>query len=59
MLDPEHPERSLLLQKPLAVSAGGAAHGGVDLFGRDVYRTTSDEGYQAISRFVFAEPEED
>lgn len=58
MLDAEHPERSLLLKKPLAIEAGGASHGGNDAFGRNVYRTAHDEGYLAISRFVFAQPEE-
>lgn len=54
MLDLEHPERSLLLIKPLAESAGGAAHGGIDDFGRNVYRTTQDDGYLAIRRFALA-----
>jgi hypothetical protein len=61
MLDERDPAQSLLLRKPLAVSAGGSSHGGVDRFGRDVYRTVNDEGYLAIARFVFAmaeEPEE-
>ena len=61
MLDDEHPERSLLLRKPLAVEAGGAPHGGVDRFGRDIYRTANDAGYLAIARWVFEameEPEE-
>jgi len=56
MLDAEHPERSLLLKKPLAIEAGGASHAGMDDFGRNVYRSTHDEGYLAISRFVFAQP---
>ena len=56
MLDAEHPERSLLLKKPLAIEQGGASHGGTDDFGRNVYRTVHDEGYLAISRFVFAQP---
>lgn len=52
MIDARHPERSLLLRKPLAVAAGGAAHGGVDGFGRDVYRTVDDAGYVALRRWV-------
>jgi hypothetical protein len=59
MLDAEHPERSLLLVKPLAIEAGGASHGGNDPFGRNVYRTAQDEGYLALARFVFAIPEPD
>ena len=52
MIDARHPEQSLLLRKPLAVAAGGAGHGGVDRYGRDVYRTVDDAGYAALSRFV-------
>jgi len=61
MIDTEHPERSPLLVKPLALEAGGAAHGGIDDFGRNVYRTKEDEGYKALERFVLAmaEDEED
>jgi hypothetical protein len=59
MLDAEHPERSLLLLKPLAIEAGGASHGGNDAFGRNVYRTAHDEGYLAIARFVLAQPAAD
>ena len=59
MLDAEHPERSLLLLKPLAIEAGGASHGGNDAFGRNVYRTAQDEGYLAIARFVLAQPAQD
>ena len=55
MLDAEHPERSLLLKKPLAIEAGGASHGGNDDYGRNVYRSAHDQGYLAISRFVFAQ----
>jgi len=59
MLDERDPAQSLLLRKPLAVAAGGASHGGVDAFGRDVYRTVNDDGYLAIARFVFAIAEEE
>ena len=59
MVDPDNPEDSPLLRKPLAVEAGGAPHGGVDRFGRDIYRTANDEGYLAIARFVFAIPPDD
>jgi len=57
MIDAEHPERSLLLKKPLALEAGGATHGGADPYGRNVYRTVNDEGYIAIARFVFSKAE--
>lgn len=54
MIDVRHPAESLLLRKPLAVSAGGAAHGGVDRYGRDVYRTVDDAGYVALERWVLS-----
>jgi hypothetical protein len=57
MIDAEHPERSLLLRKPLAIEAGGSPHDGVDDYGRNVYRTVDDEGYRAIERFVLGENE--
>jgi len=57
MIDAEHPERSLLLIKPLAEEAGGAAHGGIDDFGRNVYRTKDDEGYKVIEKWVLSGPE--
>jgi hypothetical protein len=56
MIDEAHPERSLLMRKPLAVAAGGAGHLGVDSFGRDVYRTTEDSGFVALAGFVRAQP---
>jgi hypothetical protein len=59
MIDTEHPERSPLLVKPLALEAGGAAHGGIDDFGRNVYRTKEDEGYKALERFVLGIAEEE
>lgn len=52
MVDIIDPQRSPLLQKPLAVSAGGAGHEGVDRFGRDVYRTTRDSEYLLLSEWV-------
>lgn len=52
MIDGRNPERSLLLRKPLAIAAGGSPHGGVDRFGRNVYRSKHDQGYQALERFV-------
>jgi hypothetical protein len=52
MIDAEHPQESLLLRKPLAVEAGGAAHLGGDAFGRNVYRTVNDAGYLVLARWV-------
>ena len=52
MIDTEHPERSLILTKPLALEAGGAAHGGIDDFGRKRLPHDANEGYLAIKRFV-------
>lgn len=51
-INPDNPSQSMLLRKPLSVSAGGAGHGGVDYFGRDVYSSTSDDGYQVLARWV-------
>jgi len=58
MIDGKNPERSLLLIKPLALEAGGSAHGGLDDFGRNVYRTTEDEGYRIIHDWVMSMPAE-
>jgi hypothetical protein len=52
MIDARHPERSLLLTKPLDVSAGGAGHEGVDRFGLDVYRSVADPSYQVLRSWV-------
>ena len=57
MINPEDPQSSPLLRKPLAVEAGGAGHLGVDPFDRDVYRTTEDSGYVVIARWVTTVPE--
>ena len=59
MVDARHPEQSLLLKKPLALEAGGMAHGGIDDFGRNVYRTKDDEGYKVIEHWVMTAPEPD
>jgi hypothetical protein len=42
------PGQSLLLRKPLETSFGGAAHMGVDAYGRNVYASPDAPGYQAI-----------
>ena len=51
-IDPEDPARSMLLRKPLAISAGGTGHGGVDVFGRDVYPSDNADGYRILARWV-------
>ena len=56
MVDAGHPQESLLLRKPLAVEAGGAAHLGADGFGRNVYRTVNDSGYLVLARWVLGQP---
>jgi hypothetical protein len=47
--------QSLLLRKPLEVSAGGAGHKGADTFGRNVYRSKNDPGYQALATWALSE----
>jgi len=54
-IDSAHPERSMLLRKPLAVAAGGSGHEGVDPFGRNVYRTREDSGYLALEAWVLGQ----
>jgi hypothetical protein len=56
MIDAGDPARSLLLNKPLAVEAGGAGHLGVDKYGRNVYRTAQDAGYLVLARWVMSAP---
>jgi len=56
MIDFERPKKSLLLRKPLAVSAGGAGHLGVDKYDRDIYRTEQDSGFLTLARWVYSEP---
>ena len=58
MIDDADLGHSRLLQKPLAIAAGGSGHGGVDKYGRDVYRTAQDSGYLVLARWVYsASPE--
>jgi hypothetical protein len=52
VLDENDPASSLLLRKPLEVSAGGAGHEGTDAFGLDVYRSVNDPSYQALRNWV-------
>jgi hypothetical protein len=43
---------SLLLLKPLDSAAGGTGHGGVDVYGRNVYRSASDPNYLVLQRWA-------
>lgn len=45
---------SPLLLKPLEVSKGGAAHGGADVFGRNVYRSRIHPAYLVLSRWALS-----
>jgi hypothetical protein len=46
------PEESLLLRKPLEIDRGGAAHMGVDQYGRDVYASREDPSYVALLQWA-------
>ena len=48
-------EDSLLLRKPLEASEGGAAHQGLDAFGRNVYASKEDAGWQRIAQWARGE----
>ena len=54
MIEVQDPERSPLLRKPLALSAGGTGHEGVDAWMRDVYASKQDPGYAALQAWVLA-----
>jgi hypothetical protein len=54
MIDDADLGHSRLLQKPLAIAAGGSGHNGVDKYGRDVYRTAQDSGYLVLARWVYS-----
>jgi hypothetical protein len=54
MIDVQSPSRSLLLRKPLAPSAGGSGHEGVDAWMRDVYASKQEPGYVALEVWVLA-----
>jgi hypothetical protein len=56
MIDPERPERSPLLTKPLATAAGGVGHQGVDSLGRNVYVDEMEPGYAALAAWVMTAP---
>jgi hypothetical protein len=55
MIDAKHPERSLLVKKPLATSAGGSGHEGADALGRNVYQSKLEPGWLAISRWALGQ----
>lgn len=46
------PDESLLIRKPLDIQHGGAAHQGLDAFGRDVYLDRDDPDFQLLSDWV-------
>lgn len=45
-------EESPLLIKPLDPSVGGTSHRGVDVFGRNVYRSVNDPAYLTLVRWA-------
>ncbi len=49
------PTDALLLRKPLEASAGGAAHQGLDAFGRNVYPSPDDPGWQRLAQWARGE----
>lgn len=52
-VDPEHPEESLLLLKPLDQAAGGVYHGGATRYGKgDVFRNGDDPDYKVLVSWV-------
>jgi hypothetical protein len=46
------PSDSLLLRKPLEITAGGQGHKGVDAFGRNVYKSKQEPDYQVLSQWA-------
>lgn len=48
LIGPDGPRRAPLLRKPLAVSAGGAKHGGDDPWGNPIYATKRDPRFEAL-----------
>lgn len=49
------PRQALLLRKPLAASAGGGAHEGLDALGRNVYASTDDPAWRVLAAWAGAE----
>ena len=56
MIDANDPQKSLLLRKPLATSAGGVGHEGVDALDRNVYGSKADPSYVILASWVLAQP---
>lgn len=52
MIDAGDPPQSMLLRKPLEVSAGGSGHEGTDNYGRDVYRSVDDPSFRVLVTWV-------
>ncbi len=53
LVDPDHPEDSLLLRKPLEQRAGGAFHVGATLFARgNVFATRDDPDFQILEHWT-------
>lgn len=48
LVSPDGVARSPLLRKPLAVAAGGASHGGDDVWGQPIYRSKQDARFAAL-----------
>jgi hypothetical protein len=48
LVSPQGPRQAPLLRKPLAVSAGGAGHGGDDVWGAAIYASKTDPRYEAL-----------
>lgn len=56
MVDPDDPEQSLLLLKPLQQAAGGYYHGGETAYGAgDVFADVDDTDYQVLVSWVGGE----
>jgi len=56
MIDVAAPAQSLLLRKPLSVSAGGTGHEGSDRLGRNVYESKLEAGYMTLEQWVLGAP---
>jgi hypothetical protein len=54
LIDPNDPDQSLLLRKPLEVSAGGEGHQGADDLGRNVYQDKTDPSFVALRHWVLS-----
>jgi hypothetical protein len=52
LTDADQVDHTLLLNKPLALNAGGQGHKGVDSFGRNVFATVVDPRYTLLVRWA-------